>query len=115
MILTWGTWSNFQELLATLKSIADKYSTSSSHQNPTLTNVATRWVLDRPEVASIIVGTRLGISSNVQENLNVFKLQLDEDDRKRLDSIALGARTRKVWELVGDCGAEYSGNTKSKV
>ncbi|KAF5362604.1 hypothetical protein D9758_009583 [Tetrapyrgos nigripes] len=113
MILTWGTWPKFQELLATLRSIADKHSTP--RQALTLTNVATRWVLDRPEVASVIVGTRLGVSSNVQENLNVFGLRLDEDDRNRLDSFALGDSARRVWEMVGDCGAEYSTNTKSKV
>ncbi|KAK7451083.1 hypothetical protein VKT23_012759 [Stygiomarasmius scandens] len=106
MIMKWGTWSDFQGLLATLKSIADKH-TGQSHLPPTLTNVAIRWVLDHQEVASVIVGTRLGVSSRVHENLNVFGLELDNEDRVRLDDWALRKRVQRLYSVMGDCGSEY--------
>src|SRR5262249_28031915 len=54
MIDGWGGWSLFQELLTTLKHVADKHQVS-------IANVAVRSILDRPAVGGVIVGTRLGI------------------------------------------------------
>lgn len=99
MIMTWACWDDFQSLLRTLKSIADKHQVD-------LTNVATRWVLNRPAVAAVIVGTRLGVSNNMQSNLKVFSLQLDEDDTSRLNKFAL-AHAGRLCESIGDCGHEY--------
>ncbi|KAF9066609.1 NADP-dependent oxidoreductase domain-containing protein [Rhodocollybia butyracea] len=99
MIMTWASWDDFQSLLRTLKSIADKHQVD-------LTNVATRWVLNRPAVAAVIVGTRLGVSNNMQSNLKVFSLQLDEDDTSRLNKFAL-AHAGRLCESIGDCGHEY--------
>uniref|UniRef100_A0A0W0EYT2 NADP-dependent oxidoreductase domain-containing protein n=1 Tax=Moniliophthora roreri TaxID=221103 RepID=A0A0W0EYT2_MONRR len=100
MILTWGTWEDFQALLRTLKRIADKHGVE-------LSNVATRWVLDQPQVSAVIVGTRLGVSSNVDSNLNVFSFQLDAEDLRQLEMHDLRKRTSAVFEKIGDCGHEY--------
>jgi len=100
MILNWGTWPEFQNLLRSLKSIADKHQVE-------ISNVAARWVLDHPEVGSVIVGTRLGVSNNSESNLKVFSFKLDETDNRQLELIALGARTKTVYEKLGDCGHEY--------
>lgn len=99
MITTWASWSDFQSLLQRLKHIADKHHVD-------LTNVATRWVLDRPAVAVVIVGTRLGVSEHIESNLKVFSLQLDENDMKSLDNLVL-KRAEKVYKSIGDCGNEY--------
>lgn len=100
MIQTWGTWSDFQTLLNVLKCIAAKH-------NVDISNVSTRWVLDHDEVGAVIVGTRLGLSSNVDSNLKVFEFELDEEDRRRIEEVALGERARRLFETVGDCGQEY--------
>ncbi|THU97555.1 Aldo/keto reductase [Dendrothele bispora CBS 962.96] len=100
MILNWGTWTEFQGLLLTLKSIADKHQVGPS-------NVAIRWVLDHPEVGSVIVGTRLGVSNNSDSNLNVFSLRLDDVDNRQLENIVLGSRQKNLFETLGDCGHEY--------
>ncbi len=98
MIDQWGGWELFQQLLRTLKLIADKHGV-------TIPNVAIRYVLDKPTVAGVIIGTRLGISDNRTENANVFSFALDEDD---LDAIhAVSAQARNLYDLIGDCGDEY--------
>ena len=53
MVDAWGGWGLFQELLSALKHVADKHRVS-------IANIAVRYILDRPAVAGVIVGTRLG-------------------------------------------------------
>ena len=103
MIQTWGTWTDFQTLLNVLQKVAQKHQVS-------LANVASRWILDQPSVGAVIVGTRLGVSSNVEDNLKVFQLHLDGDDIRDIDRAALGPggeKSRAVYEKIGDCGGEY--------
>lgn len=103
MICDWGSWDDFQKLLSKLSAVAEKH-------RVTLTNVAVRWVLQKPQVGAVIVGTRLGVTTHDQDNLAVFNLRLDEEDMKAIDEIALGAgeeRTRALFESLGDCGNEY--------
>ena len=105
MVQTWGSWHEFQALLETLSSVANKHGEGIS-----LTNIASRWVLQQPTVGAIIVGNRLGVSSHAVENLNIFKFNLDEDDMAAIDKIALGEsghKTKAVFEKLGDCGNEY--------
>ncbi|PIL34107.1 hypothetical protein GSI_03818 [Ganoderma sinense ZZ0214-1] len=56
----WGSWSLFQELLAVLRSIADKY------EGMSIANVATRWVLDHPFVGAVIIGNKISVSTAVE-------------------------------------------------
>lgn len=107
MLQNWGTWSEFQALLETLSSIAKKHGPEIS-----LTNVATRWVLQQSAVGAVIVGTRLGVSGHASDNLNVFKFQLDEGDMAVINKVALGdapgwGKTKAVFDKLGDCGNEY--------
>lgn len=100
---TWGDWEEFQRLLEVLSSMAHKYGVS-------LTNIATRWVLQQPAVGAVIVGTRLGVSAHGEENSRVFDFELDEFDMKSIDAVALGVDLGKasaVYAQLGDCGNEY--------
>ncbi|MEM1265388.1 MAG: aldo/keto reductase [Pseudomonadota bacterium] len=67
-----GDWAAFQTLLVTLRDIGAKHGVS-------LSSVATRWVLDRPEVAGAIVGARY--ARHLPLTLEVFRLELDAADR----------------------------------
>jgi aryl-alcohol dehydrogenase-like predicted oxidoreductase len=58
MIDAWGGWALFQDLLAVLREIADKHQAS-------IANVGVRYILDRPAVAGVIVGARLGTSQTM--------------------------------------------------
>ncbi len=98
MLDTWGNWELFQELLATLKRIADKHAVS-------IANVAVRYVLDRPAVAGAIVGVRLGIAEHITDTARVFALQLDAEDHAQIETVL--ARGADLYQLIGDCGDEY--------
>jgi len=98
MIDIWGGWDLFQDLLLTLKKIAQKY-------NASLANVATRYVLDKPAVAGVIIGVRLGIVDHRNNNAQVFNFNLDNSDREAIDSIC--AKGNNLFEIIGDCGDEY--------
>jgi aryl-alcohol dehydrogenase-like predicted oxidoreductase len=70
-----------------------------------IANVACRYILDRPAVAGVIVGARLGIAEHRQDNARVFGLKLDGEDRQRIEAVT--AKSRNLFELIGDCGDEY--------
>jgi aryl-alcohol dehydrogenase-like predicted oxidoreductase len=61
--------------------------------------------LDKPAVAGVIIGARLGVSSHLEDNARVFGLMLDSSDHDQLDAV-LG-RSRDLYQLIGDCGDEY--------
>jgi aryl-alcohol dehydrogenase-like predicted oxidoreductase len=98
MIDAWGGWTLFQELLAALKPVAEKHRVS-------LANVGVRYILDRPAVAGVIVGTRLGVAEHIADNARVFDFTLDAEDRVRIDAVL--AKSRDLMKSIGDCGDEY--------
>jgi aryl-alcohol dehydrogenase-like predicted oxidoreductase len=67
-----GGWELFQRLLRTLKAIADRHSVG-------IGAVATRWILDRPQVAGVIVGAR--DARHLSATLEADRLRLDDGDR----------------------------------
>jgi aryl-alcohol dehydrogenase-like predicted oxidoreductase len=98
MIDTWGGWQLFQELLAVLDAIAKKH-------NSSIANVAARFVLDKPQVAGVIIGARLGIINHREDNTRVFDLSLDSDDILAIGTIT--SKSHDLFEVIGDCGTEY--------
>ena len=98
MVDAWGGWGLFQELLSALKRIADKHRVS-------IANIAVRYILDRPAVAGVIVGTRLGVAEHREENARSFDVTLDTEDHAEIEAIL--ARSRDLYQLIGDCGDEY--------
>ncbi len=98
MIDAWGGWSLFQELLSVLASIATKHTVS-------IPNVVVRYILDKPTVAGVIIGARLGVSQHLEDNAKVFDLMLDTGDYDKIHAV-LG-KSRDLYQLIGDCGDEY--------
>lgn len=98
MIDVWGGWSLFQELLSVLKQIGDKHAVS-------MATVAVRYILDRPTVAGVIIGVRLGIADHRADNARVFDLTLDPEDRNRIEAVL--HKSQDLYRLIGDCGDEY--------
>jgi aryl-alcohol dehydrogenase-like predicted oxidoreductase len=90
-----GGWEALQAILGAARQVALKHGVS-------IANVATRWVLDQPAVAAVIVGARLGERQHRQDNLRSFAFALDAEDRALLDR-AFAAST----PIPGDCGDEY--------
>jgi aryl-alcohol dehydrogenase-like predicted oxidoreductase len=98
MIDAWGTWSLFQELLVVLNNIAKKH-------NVSISDVAIRYVLDKPVVAGAIIGVRLGISEHKSDNLRVFSLHLNQEDNEKIKSVT--SQSKDLFATIGDCGDEY--------
>ena len=73
----------FQELLSTLKRIAQK-------QNVNIANVATRYILAKTAVAGVIIGVRLGIVNHINNNVQAFNFYLDKSDCDVIDAVCTG-------------------------
>ena len=115
-----GGWDRFQGLLRAVRRVADglgddhpdvtsglaerksESGAEASSRKVSIANVACRHVLDQPAVAGIIVGARLGETSHIRDNLKLFRMSLDEESRRELDT----ARAR-LSPIHGDCGDEY--------
>ena len=98
MIDAWGGWSLFQQLLAALKPIADKYRVS-------IANIGVRYVFERPTVAGVIIGARLGVAQHIADTAQVFGFELEADDLAAIEAVLL--KSRDLVRLIGDCGDEY--------
>jgi aryl-alcohol dehydrogenase-like predicted oxidoreductase len=98
MIDSWGGWSLFQELLSTLKRIAQK-------NNVTIANVAARYILAKSAVAGVIIGVRLGIVDHITSNTQIFNFNLDNSDCDAVDAVC--EKSNNLFEMIGDCGDEY--------
>jgi aryl-alcohol dehydrogenase-like predicted oxidoreductase/enamine deaminase RidA (YjgF/YER057c/UK114 family) len=92
---TAGGWSVYQGILRAASTIARKHGVS-------ISNVASRWVLEHPAVAATIIGARLGENEHRTDNLKVFTFALDADDKALLDNAFA-----ETTPIPGDCGDEY--------
>lgn len=90
-----GGWGALQGVLRAAKRIGAKHGAS-------IANVATRWVLEQPAVAAVIVGARLTEREHRADNLKLFDFVLDDEDRAWLAEAFAGTR-----RIPGDCGDEY--------
>ena len=95
-----GGWTLFQEMLATLKRIAEKHDVS-------ITNVATRYVLERPQVASIILGARN--VDHLKDSLRMFSFELDDEDYAAIRSVQsrLTGPVGDVYEMERDVNGPH--------
>ena len=98
MINAWGGWKLFQELLDILSKISKKHCCS-------ISNVATSFILEKPAVAGVIIGARLGIAEHMVDNFKVFNLELDSEDKFLIDSVT--KKSQNLFNVIGDCGSEY--------
>jgi aryl-alcohol dehydrogenase-like predicted oxidoreductase len=98
MIDEWGGWDLFQQLLSALDAIAKKHGVG-------IANVAARYILDRPAVAGVIIGARLGIADHRDDNARVFGFRLDGDDLASIEEVC--RKSNDLYETIGDCGDEY--------
>ena len=92
---TAGGWESFQGILRAADGIARKHGVS-------ISNVATRWVLDHAAVAGVIVGARLGERIHAADNLQLFGFSMDQEDQE-----SLVEAFKQTKSIPGDCGDEY--------
>ncbi|MYI68195.1 MAG: aldo/keto reductase [Boseongicola sp. SB0673_bin_14] len=90
-----GGWEAYQAVLSAAAGIAAKHGVS-------VTNVATRWVLEQSHVAGVIIGVRPGERDHRADNARLFGFALDDRDRAVLARAFAGTAP-----ISGDCGDEY--------
>lgn len=90
-----GGWDALQRVLAAAKAVADRHGVS-------IANIATRYILDHPGVAGVIVGARLGERAHVDDTLRLFSFSLSDADRAEMRGALATLRP-----IPGDCGDEY--------
>lgn len=76
-----GGWGVFQELLRLLFAVAEEH-------NTTLTNIATRYILDRPQVGGVIIGARN--ADHIEANLQLGEVRLTNENRSQIASMLEG-------------------------
>lgn len=94
-ILATGGWQRLQEVLNVADGIAKRHRVS-------IANVASRYVLQQPAVAGVIIGARLGEREHVEDNLRLFQFSLDAGAVREID-----AALQSLMAIPGDCGDEY--------
>ena len=90
-----GGWEALQRVLQAANGVARRHGAS-------IANVASRYILEQPAVAGIIIGARPGEREHVADNLRVFSFSLTGEDRAELD-----AALATLAPIPGDCGDEY--------
>ena len=95
MIEESGGWDLFQQLLGTLKEIADRHDSS-------VAGIASRWVLDQPGVAAVIIGSRN--ATHLSRYAELFRVGLTERDRSEIESVrrAMLEPPQDVFDLERD-------------
>jgi aryl-alcohol dehydrogenase-like predicted oxidoreductase len=77
-----GGWELFQQLLRALRAVAQRHGVS-------IANVASRYVLDQPQVGAIIIGARS--IKHLRDNLAVSSLPLDTTDYAEIEAVLANA------------------------
>ena len=90
-----GGWEALQRVLRAADAVARRHGVS-------IANVASRYVLEQPAVAGVIIGARPGEREHIEDNLRLFSFSLTPQDREELEA-ALATLRR----IPGDCGDEY--------
>lgn len=90
-----GGWKDYQNLLKSVKKIADKHDVS-------IANIASRYILENPNVAAVIVGARLGERNHIVDNKKILQIDLSPEDNSTIKEAQ-----QKLLPIPGNCGDEY--------
>lgn len=94
-----GSWAAFQALLQALDRVGRRRGVS-------LTAVATRWVLDRPGVATAIVGART--ADHLADIVSIAALRLTDEDRAEIDAALTPGPPGDCYDLEREPGGRHA-------
>jgi aryl-alcohol dehydrogenase-like predicted oxidoreductase len=88
-----------------LNTIAKKHGVS-------ITNVATRYILEKPQVAGVIIGARN--ANHLDNNTTVFSFVLESEDIKKIESVLAKAKgpNGDIYGLERIKGGKHAGIMK---
>src|SRR5688572_23477309 len=90
-----GGWDALQRVLAAASRVASRHQTS-------IANVASRFIMNQPAVAAVIIGARLGEREHIADTQRLFSLRLTPDDHADIQAALV-----TLQSIPGDCGDEY--------
>ena len=94
-----GDWSLVQELLKTLDAVAANVRNDGRCDKANISNIAQRYVLETPAVASVLIGVRN--QNHLAENVRTHSFQLNQDERAAIDAVVAKRKgpTGDVWDI----------------
>jgi len=102
VIDVWGGWTLFQELLKVLDAIAQEH-------NVSISNVATRYILNDDNVGAVLIGCRFGVDNcdHAQDNFRSISStwNLTPDNLASIQRVQ--EKSNNLLDILGDCGDEY--------
>jgi len=90
-----GGWQRYQVLLRTLQPLAAAHGVG-------IACIASKFIMQQPAVAAVIIGARLGESEHITENRKLFEVMLSEEQMQ-----SIREALNHLQPLPGDCGDEY--------
>jgi aryl-alcohol dehydrogenase-like predicted oxidoreductase/enamine deaminase RidA (YjgF/YER057c/UK114 family) len=90
-----GGWEVFQGVAQAVARVA-------GWRGVSMANVASRYILEQPAVGGVILGARPGLSEHVEDNLRVFRFNLEDRDRSEIEDAVAALES-----IPGDSGDEY--------
>jgi len=90
-----GGWDAYQNLLKVVNKV-------SQNHNVSIANICSKYILDNPLVAGIIIGARLGQNNHIEDNLNILKTKISKEEINLIRDAQ-----KELNPTPGDCGDEY--------
>ena len=94
-----GSWKLVQELLGTMDAIAKEVQSSGRCEGVDISNIAQRYVLDTPAVASVLIGVRN--QNHIVENARTHSFELTSAERDAISAVIAKRNGPRgdVWDL----------------
>ena len=94
-----GSWDLVQELLQTMNAIAAGIRKEGRCPECTIANVAQRYVLQTPAVASVLIGVRN--QDHILENVRTHSFELKQDETEAIDAVVAKRKgpSGDVWDI----------------
>ena len=94
-----GDWQLVQELLRTMNAIATQVRADGRCAQATIANIAQRYVLQTPSVASVLIGVRN--QDHIEENVRTHSFALQPDEIEAIDKVVANRKGPKgdVWDI----------------
>jgi aryl-alcohol dehydrogenase-like predicted oxidoreductase len=94
-----GDWKLVQELLQTMNAVANQVQKDGRCPDANISNIAQRYVLDTPAVASVLIGVRN--QNHIAENIRTHSFELKQDERDAIDKVVQKREgpAGDVWDI----------------
>lgn len=94
-----GDWKLLQDLLRTMDAVANEVRSDGRCTQATISNIAQRYVLETPAVASILIGVRN--PEHIAENARTHSFTLTQAERDAIDTIVAKRKGPQgdVWDI----------------